>query len=355
MKEIKRTCSIISVVLFCTLITLLGCKKSNDNTPPLKKKYVWAVGNLDSTNYALIYFSADGGENWIRQGEGQAALKGAILNDVWAIDENTVWVVAAQNVILKTTDGGKNWFRVQPPTSDSNAALCSISIIGKTDIWISGNVVYHSADGGNNWTSIQSDVLTNKYLQGIHAVNSDIIYVVGSPIGLTRGFIARTQDGGQSWDSIVPKNGYNKYEWIGVTASDLQNIVVYGQLSHYLSSNDGGQSWKNDSIEGTGGTDGADINCLKMLDKNTWWGAFDYDGIFKTKDAGNNWVNQGSAPGPKGMWLFGIDFYNYELCVIVAEGSMPYTGKIIKTANGGLIWELKLETHAQMHKVSFIK
>ena len=92
-----------------------------------------------------------------------------------------------------------------------------------------------------------------------------------------------------------------------------------------------------------------------MLDSQTWWGAFDYDGIYETKDAGTNWLSQGSAPGPKGMWLVGIDYFDNQLSVIVGESSMSNTGKIIKTANGGQLWELKLETHAQMHKVSFIK
>jgi len=65
---------------------------------------------------AFIYFSDNGGENWVRQGADQTALQGIDVNDVWAVDENTVWAVANQNVILKTTDGGINWNRVAAPS-----------------------------------------------------------------------------------------------------------------------------------------------------------------------------------------------------------------------------------------------
>lgn len=346
-----------TVIILFGLILQFGCKK--DKTDPEKKKYVWAVGIVDNTNYPLIYFSDNGGENWVRQGAGQEALKGISLVDVWAVDENTVWAVSNKNDILKTTDGGVNWNSVSPPANDSNISLSSISIVDKNNIWISGNVVYHSSDGGNSWTNIQSPVLSNAHLQGIHAINSNITYAVGGNGPLAQlGLIARTTDGGQTWDSIVPADNFNKNEWIGVTSSDPNNIVVYGGKSHYIYSNDGGQSWQNDSTRIAGGTGGGgpDINDLIMLDAQTWWGALDYDNIGFTTDAGSSsWTNQGPAPGPGGMWLVGIDYYDKDLCIIVGTSSMSLTGKIIRTADGGQLWELCIETDTWMNKVSFIK
>jgi photosystem II stability/assembly factor-like uncharacterized protein len=349
----------LSIFLLSFIAIQTGCKKDDPEPDPVKKKYAWAVGAADSTEYALIYFSADGGKNWIRQGEGQASIKDLTLNDVWAVDESTVWAVAQQNVILKTTDGGTNWFHVPPPSTRTDASLSSISIIGKDDIWISGNVVYHSTDGGNSWTSIQSPVLTNKNFQGIHAINSNIVYGAGSYMGTGHGFIARTTDAGQSWDSIVPADNFNKNEWIGITSSDPNNIVVHGGHSHYVYSNDGGQTWTNDSTRIAGGTGGGgpDLNDLTMLDAQTWWGALDYDNIGITNNGGSSlWTNQGPAPGPSGMFLLGIDYYDKDLCIIVGGGAgWPPAGKIIQTSNGGQLWELGLTTGAQMQKVSFIK
>ena len=357
MKTKKLFFTIISLALLSILAIQFGCKK--DDPEPVKKKYVWAVGDADSTDYALIYFSADGGENWVRQGEGQAAIKGIGIVDVWAVDENTVWAVAGQNVILKTTDGGTNWFRVPPPGKRVDAELSSIFIIGTNDIWISGSVVYHSTDGGSSWITIHSNVLADKALQGIHAVTSNVVYVAGGYTNNDYGFIARTEDGGQTWDSIVPANDYNINRWIGVTSSDPNNIVIHGAHSHYIYSNDGGQSWKNDSTRIAGGTGGGgpDINDLEMLDAQNWWSAMDYDNIGLTNNAGTSpWENQGPAPGPSGMFLLGIDYYDKDLCVIVGENTnFPRAGKIIQTTNGGQLWNLKINTTAAMMKVSFIK
>ena len=358
MKTQKTIWFLLAMSFLGITIVFNGCK-NDDDPEPETPKHVWAVGDSDASNYALIYYSANGGETWIRQGEGQAALKDLLLTDVWAVDENVVWAVAQHNVILKTTDGGKNWMRIQPPSDNPDIGLSSISIIGKDDIWISGTVVYHSTNGGETWSLIQSPIFENTGLQGIHAINEHIIYVAGGNNNTEKGFIARTIDGGQTWDSIVPADNFNKNRWIGVTSSDPNNIVVYGGTSHYVYSNDGGQNWKNDSTRVSGGNSagGPDLNDLAMLDSQTWWAALDNDNIGLTKDAGNSqWSNQGPAPGPQNMFLVGIDNYDKNLCVIVGESAgWPPSGKIIQTSNGGKYWELRVNTDVAMQKVSFIK
>jgi len=66
-------------------------------------------------------------------------------------------------------------------------------------------------------------------------------------------------------------------------------------------SNDGGQSWRNDTTGIVGGNSVGepDINDLTMVDKQTWWGALDYDNIGLTSNSGNSpWLNQRPAPAP---------------------------------------------------------
>jgi len=357
MKTKQSLFTLSTIVLCCLAIIQIGCNKDNDDPERAKEKVVWAVGAVDSTNYGLILFSSDGGDNWMRQGVDNQDLFGINLSDIWAVDEKTAWAVGSENTILRTTDQGHTWNKITAPPQPPEVELVSISMVGSSNIWISGSygTVYHSTDGGKTWIEIESDILNNKYIQGIHAVNSNEIYCVGGyESGNTNGFIAKTYDGGQSWDSIVPSDNYNKHLWIGAASSGNTHIV-YGQEAHFIVSNDGGQTWKNDSVPDTGGTNGADINCLKMLDADTWWGAFDYDEILRTDNSGDLWSAQGPAPGPQNMWLLGIDYYNEDMCIIVGSSASSNNGKIIKTGNGGLSWELKQETDAWMQKVSFIK
>ena len=352
------------LVLISFIFIIISCNKddstNNDqNDIVAVKQYVWAVGMQDSTGYGLILFSNDGGDNWVRQGEGSDVLKNVMLYDVWAVDENTVWAVGNNNTIIKTTDGGNNWVKVTPPTGFSSVYLTSISLDGSDNIWISGSsgVVYNSTDGGSKWTVFDTGFFHHGLMQGIHAVNSDVVYVAGSYSSgkdEEKGFIAVTANGGQSWDSIVPENNYNRNLWIGVTSADAENIIVYGGKSHYLHTNDGGLTWHNDSLLNTGGTNGADINCLKMLSPQTWWGAFDYDGIYLTQDNGISWIKQTSPP-PLGMWLIGIDYYNDDIAVITGVETSSLFGKIIQTTDGGNHWELKQTWSTWINKVSFIK
>ena len=357
----KKAFKFVLIVVASLLIIINGCKKDDDepNPAPVQKKLAWVVGDADSTNYGMILFSSDGENTWVRQGEGSTALQGIDVNDVCIVDENTVWAVCSDNIILKTTDRGNTWVRIPAPANRAYIVLMSISLVNNDNLWISGSpgIVYNSTDAGNSWMVFDTSFFHSGLMQGIHAINSQIVYVaggVGPAGGNLHGFIARTTDGGQTWDSIVPDSNFNKHEWIGVTSSDPDHIIVYGGKSHYIYSNDAGQSWKNDSVPGIGGGGGpADINCLKMLDAQTWWGAFDYDGIARTENSGTTWTKQISV-GPQGEWLVGIDYYDYDHAIIVGQGSSSYFGKIINTSNGGNLWELKDTCNTLLNNVSCI-
>jgi photosystem II stability/assembly factor-like uncharacterized protein len=359
MKTRNNLVTILSVGLLTLAIIPCGCRKKNSTpgTEPGSNKYAWAVGARDSTNYGTILFTRNGGDTWERQGEGSAALQDIDLLDVWAVDSNTVWAVGSNNTILKTMDGGKNWTRVPAPLNRSDVLLLSVSLAGNDNVWISGipGIVYNSKDDGSTWTVFDTNFFRHGIMQGIHAVNPQTVYVAGGVGTATvKGFIARTLDGGLTWDSIVPANNYNRHEWISVKSFGPDHIVVYGVKSHYVCSHDGGATWRNDSVPGTGGTGGADINCLTILDDQTWWGAFDYDGIFLTRNGGISWTKQQSA-GPGGMWLFGIDFYSKDHALIVAQNSYPMMGKILKTTDAGNLWQLKYFCKAWLNKVSCAK
>lgn len=340
-------------IIIGTSLIYFSCNKENSSSE--RKNYAWVAGNSDSTGYGMILFSPDGGYTWQRQGQGNAGLSGVNFANVWAVDENKVWLVGSNNTVLRTTDGGLNWTRIDIPGGDPEADLASISLAGSQNIWISGSLgkIYHSEDEGNTWQVFTLGFFSEGLMQGIHAVSKQVIYVAGG-IG-NIGLIARTLNGGQSWDTIAPPNQYNQHgNWIGVKATDANHVVVYGGKSRYTFTTDGGQSWTNDSIAGTGGIDGADINCLTMLDDHTWWGAFDFEGIYLTENSGADWIRQTSA-GPGGTFLVGIDHYDRQHAIITGISSVSLDGKILVTSDGGITWELALTSRAWLNKVSFIK
>ncbi len=353
----KRFGFLFSVIMIMMAIVFNCCKKEDNPVPAERSKYAWVAGGVDSTGYGLILFSADGGENWVRQAQGMPSLLGVDVLDIWAVDEQTVWAVGTKNVILKTLDGGQTWIQVQAPANNPDTELNSVCIVNRTSIWISGSggSVYRSADNGNTWTMFDSAFFHSGVMQGIWAITPQKVYVVGG-IGNDypqRGFIGCTSDGGTTWDSVSPSGDYNRNQWIGVTASK-NTIVVSGVKAHYMVSTDGGITWKNDSLGATGGVNGPDINHLMMINPETWWGALDMGQFYLTNNGGSSWIPQVTDQGF--TFMYGIDAWNSQLALGIArsQGWSPH-GSIMKTLNGGTNWEIKLSYNAYLNKVTFIK
>lgn len=354
--KMKKITTLFSIVMVVIIIIISCNKKEDDPVPTERKKYAWVSGEADSTGYGMILYSADSGDTWVRQGEGSAALQGIGVGDIWAVDENNVWATASNNVILRTKNGGKTWERVPAPEYYPNNELLSISIVNETNIWISGGngIVFNSTDDGSTWTMFDTNFFHKGGMQGICAISPEKVYVVGGIFGKSaRGFIGYTLDGGVTWDSVFPANDYNRHEWIGVTAFG-NTIVVYGAKSNYVVSTDGGITWKNDSLPSAGGIGGADINDLIMLNSQLWWGALDQGMIYLTTDGGSNWTAQQTDQG--GFYMVGIDAWDSELALVVGfPSTWPAQGPILKTINGGTLWEMKHIYNSPLSAVSFIK
>jgi len=347
-------------IVISIIVAISSCskKEDNNNTPVEKKKYAWIAGNEDSTGYGLILFSNDAGENWLRQGQGQTALAGVDLSDIWAVDEDVIWAVGSNNTILRSQNGGQGWLRIQSPAHPANPNLLTICILNRDNIWISGGngAVYNSLDGGSNWTVFDTNFFQSGRMQGIWVINSQRIFVVGGVEQqgrAERGFVGYTVDGGTTWETFVPANDYNKNGWISVVSHGY-TVVIYGGKSHYMVSTDEGETWRNDSLDVGGGGGKADINHMIMPDDLTWWAAMDEGHIVLTGNGGSTWDDQG-LQSAGGMFLIGISAYDMNLALVVGEtNGYPPMGGILRTTNGGTTWSIVRLYHSALQKVSFI-
>lgn len=340
--------------LICLTISLgYGCKKSDS---PAIQKYAWVVGNKDSTGYATILFTSDGGQNFTRQGLGQSALLNVNLTDVWAISKTTAWAVGDGNTILKTADGGNTWQKVTPPVNNPSQELYSICIPNPSVIYISGNnsTVYKSVNGGDSWTSCNTSGFGDALLQGIWATSpTRVITVGGIGSGDVRGFIRESTDGGNTWDSIPLANDFNRHEWIA-PVSFGNTIIIYGATRYYTVSRDNGLTWQNDSIPVAGAGTGADINHMIMLSPQVWWAAMDFGHIVKTTDGGNTWSDPALGLGIN--FMMGIDAWDTNTALAVGETNfVPRTGPITRTTDGGNTWPKMLTVKTALFKVSCVK
>ena len=112
----------------------------------------WAVGE-----YGYIYHTEDGGKKWIKQagsfrfsGETGQAEGGTKLFSVIALDTSTAWAAGIDGCVVKTTDGGKTWAKVNARAPDS--PLFAITGDKNGAIVIMGKGAFlASHDAGKTW------------------------------------------------------------------------------------------------------------------------------------------------------------------------------------------------------------
>ena len=355
MKNIYLTLLIVAGI---TLLFSIGCSSDNDeNVPVDTHKYAWIVGQVDSNAYGNILYTNNGGETWVRQGDSGLMSNINLLN-LAVYDKYTVWVVGDKYSAFKTNDGGTTWTKVSFPDNPLNPTIYSISMPDPFDIWVSGSsgLVMKSTNQGNTWTVFDANFFKNGDMQGIYALDANNVFVAGqyNPGKSSRGFIAYTQSGGNSWDTIGLPENHNKWLWIGVKATSLSNIMVYGEKGHYTVTRNGGVTWNVSDSIASGGI-GGDINDLIMLSPDMYWAACDYDQIFKTTNSGSTWTKQ-QAAGPGNAFLFGIDALDKDSALVVSQtAGYPPAGKILKTTDGGNNWILKKVTSTNLMKVAYSK
>jgi len=131
-----------------------------------------------------IIRTTDGGDNWFPQTSGTTEQ----LYCVYFTDVNTGTVAGYPGTILRTTDGGENWF---PQTSGTGAGLTGICFADANTGTIVGNggVILRTTDGGNNWNEQTSG--TSVILQSVSFTDANTGTAVGE-----YGTILHTTNGG---------------------------------------------------------------------------------------------------------------------------------------------------------------
>jgi photosystem II stability/assembly factor-like uncharacterized protein len=172
------------------------------------------------------------------------------LMDVQFIGEHG-WAVGAHGTVLRTQDGGKSWERGHLAT---DADLYRVDFVNEREGWAAGGrlriaetnesmrhdmrggyaYVFHTSDGGRTWECQFGE--RGRHLFGLDFVNEKVGYAVGE-----RGFLLKTQDGGEHW-SVLPTTG--TMNWLyGVAFRDEETGFAVGLRETVIKTSDGGRTW----------------------------------------------------------------------------------------------------------------
>lgn len=255
---------------------------------------------------------------WTQQNSGTTNL----FYSCFFLDENTGWTAGEDGTILKTTDGGENWFSQSLSTSFD---IYSIFFTNSLNGWLTlfetvpynqGSIM-HTTDGGNSWHSHIGSMGSKFHKVHFSDINngwvtesSEIIY--------------HTTNGGTSWiEQYPPTQGQGLYP-IFFIDNNVGWTAGNPVLGIFKSTN-GGDTWLTYSVPVV-----ERINSIKFFDYQTGWLCAAQGGIAKSLDGGITWQNLQSGTSSDLMDIFFVD-NNIGWCV-------GHNGTILHTIDGGANW-----------------
>ena len=215
-------------------------------------------------------------------------------------------------------------------------------------------VILRTTDGGKNWieTPIEKPGILITSLNSLHFIDSNVGWVVGADSG-NDGILLKTTDGGSSWSLTrlrykqVPVSVFFSdadYGWIGGAAPLLGEEEGIGGPSAILATNDGGNTWNAQT--------NIPVSVLRItfVDNSTGWAAGTNGVIYKTIDGGRTWDRQRTeiesegvatdprSEGAKKFSVRGLQFINKDYGFASASAAEHQEGRMLVTTNGGTAW-----------------
>ena len=180
------------------------------------------------------------------------------------IDQNTGWICGGGGVkkttnagadwinksgasgkIIKTIDGGENWFELPIGTTET---LTDLYFCGLNIGYLTGynGTILKTTDGGLNWVTQHSDSTNDLF--SVDFVDALVGYAVGGRDSI---YFLKTTDGGLNWNKKTLQLGYiegpqilNCVEFIDATVGWVGSGGNHANLSGRISkTTDGGETW----------------------------------------------------------------------------------------------------------------
>ncbi|MCH7606582.1 MAG: hypothetical protein IH962_05445 [Chloroflexi bacterium] len=225
----------------------------------------WAAGSL-----GVIIHTSDGGKSWRRQ--GAADTLGHDLSAVSFVDDRTGWVVTERGSrILRTDDAGETWTRQFASNTGKRSDAIFLDHRRGWLVFSQGGFLYTS-DGGENWrfqkgiNGVQIATLAGFFLDDKHGW---VAGWRGKGTGvefakfLSDGMVARTTDGGNTWERHDSGTGRFLHDVAFVSPQEGWSVGSSGTI---LYSTDGGVTWKPQA-SGTEET----LRGISFPDKENGW------------------------------------------------------------------------------------
>ncbi len=286
----------------------------------------WIAGEHPSANNPVILKTTNAGVNWIQQTSNTTYN----LTSIYFYNENTGWATGSLGTVVKTTNGGDNWFVAYAPVPSNYDFNKNIKFINDQTGWTMGNYVRKTTNGGQTWTKQEIDSSVSG-LTGCEFINENTGWVAGRR-GFSAGIVAKTTDGGLSW---VKQDSVQASYLNSVTFTNTTTGIVVGNNGNILRTTNAGTNWIK--INPNAGTFG-NISHIEFINTATGWATGDDGMVLRTTNGGNNW-NLNFVADRKS--IESADFINESTGWITST-----LGRIKKTTDAGSSWIEQADTNA---------
>ncbi len=284
---------------------------------------------------------------------------------------NVFYIGVNNGGVWKTTDYGRTWIPIfddQPtgsvgdvvvaPSNPNVLYVASGEGLQRPDLSV-GDGVYKTTDGGKTW--VNTGLKEAQQIGGLAIDPKDenrvFAAVLGHPYGPnTERGVYRTLNGGQTWErvyyvdentgaiqvTIDPKNPQIIYAdmWAG-RQGPWENGAWNGSESGLIKSIDGGKTWKklSNGLPTTAQGLSRIGFCIAPSNPYRLYATVDappqYGGIYRSDDAGGNWVKMNADPR---LWGRGTDFA--EIRADPKNADIVYSANVVtwKSTDGGKSW-----------------
>ncbi len=284
--------------------------------------YIFLIFNLQSSICNLH-------SQWVEQTSGT----GAHLYDVEFINQNTGWACGDGGIVIKTTNGGTNWFTQN--TGVTSTILTGIHPVNTNTVYAVGywRTLLKSTNGGTNWQIISSLGIG----QGVSF--GEVFFIdenTGWWVGTQSTYVFKTTDGMNSIDSFFNVatcslfDIYFKNSLTGIAASVAPNCV--------FKTTNGGINWKNILVPNIGCA--APFFQITFADNFTGWMIPSGEcvlgrghAVFRTTNFGDSWDTISRLHALPMTDFYGLFFSSPNTGWVSGSSTRTY-----KTTNGGFNW-----------------
>ena len=281
----KRINLFLNCLILISTLNISVYSQQTDNwqwlNPKPQGNTIYALDFVDDNtgysggNYGTIMKTTDNGGDWTKL---NTEFSDRILSLDFT-DANTGYAGGDDQLLKKTTDGGQTWSDITLPSAP-NFYLFDIDFLNANTGYVLGfflmeSLIWKTTDGGLNWTTQSTDGAN--YLNNLYFLDANTGFASGGSFG---GEIIKTTDGGLNWNFNY-QDSYAKHSMVflnsltGYTGSDQGRVYK---------TTDAGNSWNFVLSDG-----GIDIMSMNFINANTGFGFGTGSVYVKTTDGGDNW------------------------------------------------------------------